>query len=153
MKYCREVSVIYEELQVQECIPTGTPPGTASGASLTTIFHITSRAAWTEAQANGEYTAPSLATEGFIHCSTLSQVLPVAKNYYLGQTGLVLLVIEPALLSSALKWEGPSGGTPPPGVGKGEQFPHVYGPINLNSVVKIVELESDASGAFVLPNL
>ena len=117
------------------------------------IFHITSRAAWTEAQANGEYTAPSLAAEGFIHCSTLSEVLPVANSYYPGQTGLVLLVIEPTLLSSALKWEGPSGGTPPPGVAQGEQFPHVYGPINLNAVVKVVELEPDASGAFVLPNL
>jgi uncharacterized protein (DUF952 family) len=117
------------------------------------IFHITSRAAWTEAEAKGQYTAPSLATEGFIHCSTLFEVLPVANSYYSGQTGLVLLVIDPELLSSSLNWEEPSGGTPPPGVAEGEQFPHVYGPINLNAVVKVVELESDASGAFVLPNL
>lgn len=117
------------------------------------IFHITSRAAWTESQAKGEYTAPSLAAEGFIHCSTISEVLPVANSYYPGQTGLVLLVIDPALLSSSLKWEGPSGGTPPPGVAEGELFPHVYGPINLNSVLKVVELKTDSSGSFTMPDL
>ena len=117
------------------------------------IFHITSRSAWSEAQEHGEYAAPSLVTEGFIHCSTLSQILPVAGTFYKGQTGLILLVIEPTLLSSTLKWEAPSGGTPPPGVPEGEMFPHVYGPINLNAVVKTVELETDSSGAFKLPDL
>lgn len=117
------------------------------------IFHITSSKEWDVAQANGEYNAPSLATEGFIHCSTLSQVLPVANSYYAGQTGLVVLAIEPTLLSSTLKWEGPSGGTPPPGVSEGEQFPHIYGPINLNAVVKVVELELNSNGAFTPPDL
>ena len=117
------------------------------------IFHITSHAAWSEAQAKGEYTAPSLATEGFIHCSTLAQVLPVAENYYKGQTSLALLAIEPARLSSTLKWEGPSGGTPPPGVSEGDLFPHIYGPIQMEAVVKVVNLEARPDGTFILPTL
>ena len=117
------------------------------------IFHITSRAAWEDAQQRGDYRAESLETEGFIHCSTPSQVLPVAENFYKGQSGLILLGIEPALLSSALKWEPPSGGSPPPGVPEGDSFPHIYGPINLNAVVKVVELELNSNGAFILPNL
>lgn len=115
------------------------------------IYHITSRTAWDEAQAKSAYTAPSLETEGFIHCSTLEQVLPVANAFYAGQTGLYLLVIEPTLLSSTLKWEPPSGGTPPPGVPEGLMFPHVYGPINLDAVVKVVDLES-TDGTFMLPS-
>jgi len=94
-----------------------------------------------------------LATGGFIHCSTVSQVLPVAENFYKGRHGLVLLVIEPRLLSSHLKWEPPSGGTPPPGVPKGDMFPHIYGPINLDAVVSVVELEEDSQGKFKMPNL
>jgi uncharacterized protein (DUF952 family) len=117
------------------------------------IFHITSRRAWDEAQERGGYRAESLVTEGFIHCSTVSQVLPVAENFYKGQHGLVLLAIEPALLSSELKWEAPSGGTPPPGVPDGDSFPHIYGPINLPSVIKVFDLEQNTSGAFILPNL
>lgn len=115
------------------------------------IFHITSQTAWDEAQQRGDYRTESLSTEGFIHCSTLSQVLPVADNYYKGQSGLVLLVIEPTLLSSQLKWEPPSGGAPPPGVPMGDQFPHVYGPINLDAVVKAVALTSKPDGTFDLP--
>jgi uncharacterized protein (DUF952 family) len=117
------------------------------------IFHITSRKAWDEAQGRGDYHAESLVTEGFIHCSTRSQVLPVAQNFYKGQHGLVLLAIEPALLSSELKWEPPSGGTPPPGVPQGDLFPHIYGPINVDAVANVVDLEQNSQGKFRIPNL
>ena len=115
------------------------------------IFHITSRRAWDEAQERGNYHAESLATEGFIHCSTVSQILPVAENFYKGQHGLVLLAIEPTLLSSDLKWEPPSGGTPPPGVPKEDLFPHIYGPINLDAIVNVVDLDEDPQGKFKIP--
>ncbi len=114
------------------------------------IFHITSRTNWDEAQKRGDYRAESLTTEGFIHCSTLAQVLPVANNFYKGQSGLILLEIEPTLLSAKLKWEPPSGGAPPPGVLVGDQFPHVYGPINLDAVVKVIDLITNSAGAFEL---
>lgn len=117
------------------------------------IFHITSLTAWEDAQKRGDYRAESLETEGFIHCSTQSQVLPVAENYYKGQGGLIVLAIEPTLLSSTLKWESPSGGAPPPGVPDGDLFPHIYGPINLNAVVKILDLEKDSHNSFILPDL
>ena len=117
------------------------------------IFHITSRAAWEEAQQRGDYRTESLETEGFIHCSTPSQVLPVAENFYKGQSGLILLGIESALLSSALKWEPPSGGSPPPGVPEGDSFPHIYGPLNLDAVVKTFDLEKDSNSIFILPDL
>ena len=115
------------------------------------IYHITSRVAWNEAQQRGEYRAESLTTEGFIHCSTRSQVLPVFEKFYKGQRGLLLLLIDSALLSSDLKWEPPSGGTPPPGVPEGDLFPHIYGPINLDAVVRVVNLEADIDRNFNLP--
>jgi uncharacterized protein (DUF952 family) len=110
------------------------------------IYHITSRAAWQDAQKRGDYRAESLEMEGFIHCSTKSQVLPVAEKYYTGQQGLVLLMIDPSLLSSDLKWEPPAEGAPPPGVPEGDLFPHIYGPINLEAVVKVFDLEADLDG-------
>ena len=116
------------------------------------IYHITSLRGWREAQQRGEYRAESLETEGFIHCSTNTQVLPVAEKYYKGQGRLLLLMIDPSLLSSDLKWEPPSGGTPP-GVPEGELFPHVYGPINLGSIVKVVDLEANLDGKYKTPLL
>ncbi|MGA7192926.1 MAG: DUF952 domain-containing protein, partial [Anaerolineales bacterium] len=64
------------------------------------IYHIASREAWNAAQEQGQYSAPSLTSEGFIHCSTRTQVLSVAEKFYKGQTGLVILVIDSARLSS-----------------------------------------------------
>ncbi len=117
------------------------------------IYHITSRQAWNKARERGDYRAESLETEGYIHCSTESQVLPVAQNFYKGQNDLYLLVIEPALLASDLKWEPPSDGTPPPGVPEGDLFPHIYGPINLDAVVQVFDLLSDGDGKYDLPKI
>ena len=118
------------------------------------IYHITSQTAWDNAQTQGEYLAPSLAVEGFIHCSTIVQVLPVANNFYKGQTGLIVLVIDPDLLSSKLQWEAPSERVPSPkDVAEGQKFPHIYGPLNLNAVTKTVDLESTEDGKFVLPSI
>ena len=116
------------------------------------IYHITTRTAWNDAQTQGAYTAPSLSVEGFIHCSTRSQILPVAENFYKGQKGLVLLVIDPSLLASTLLWDLPSERVPSPsGVAEGERFPHIYGPLNLNAVIKTIELESKPDGTFEFP--
>ena len=117
------------------------------------IYHITSRRAWRDAQQRGDYRAESLEPEGFIHCSTGAQVVPVAEKYYAGQRGLLVLVIEPAQLASELKWEPPSGGTPPAGVPEGDLFPHVYGPINLNAIVKVLDLEINPDGKHSVPAL
>jgi len=118
-----------------------------------TILHITSREAWKAAQEAGQYTAPSLSSDGFIHCSTRSQVLPVAEKFYRGQTGLVILVIDSTRLSSDLKWEAPSDGAPPSGVSASETFPHIYGPINLDAVVQVLDFEPTAGGKFILPTV
>ena len=116
------------------------------------IIHITGKKEWSEAGRLGRYVAPSLASQGFIHCSTAKQTVPVAEKYYPGQGGLVLLVIDPARLTSQVKWEPPDGGAPPPGVPLGDPFPHIYGPLNLEAVVQVLDFEPDAQGHFSLPS-
>jgi uncharacterized protein (DUF952 family) len=114
------------------------------------IYHITSRSAWIESTRSGSYAADSLESEGFIHCSTSAQVLPVAQQYYRGQTGLVLLVIDTRRLEVPVKWEQ---SVPPPGVHESAAFPHVYGPIGLEAIAACLDFEPDARGEFVLPPL
>jgi len=114
------------------------------------IYHITLWTAWAEAQQRGEYRAASLENEGFIHFSTNSQILPVVDKIFKGQRDLLLLVIDPALLTSELKWEPPAGEAPP-GIPENDLFPHVYGPINLDAVVKAIDLESTPDGSYDLP--
>ncbi len=93
---------------------------------MTTIFHITTPTAWADAQAVGAYEHPSLASEGFIHLSTADQVGPTTERHYAGVDGLILLEVEPASLPD-LRWElAPS---------VGQEFPHSYTPIPVESVV------------------
>jgi uncharacterized protein (DUF952 family) len=114
------------------------------------VYHITSREAWIDATRDGIYAAPSLASEGFIHCSTAAQVLPVARLFHPGETNLVLLVIDTRRLTSVLKWEA-AAGPEPDGLEKGAVFPHVYGPIVLQAVVQTLDFSAGADGEFRMP--
>lgn len=114
------------------------------------ILHITTRKAWIDATRLGQYSAASLQSEGFIHASTVSQLVPVATKFYKDQSGLVLLEIDPKRLTSEVKWEKPTGG-PPPGVPEDDAFPHIYGPINLDAVVQVLDLETGPNGEFSVP--
>lgn len=92
------------------------------------IYHITTAAAWEKALLEGAYTADSLATEGFIHCSTNDQVAGVVDRYYKGQTNLVKLTIDKSKVTSPLIFELATS--------INEVFPHIHGPINVSSVIK-----------------
>jgi uncharacterized protein (DUF952 family) len=96
------------------------------------IYHVTTKQEWNNAKEKGFYMALSLETEGFIHCSEAQQVDDVLKRYYRGKTDLLKLVVDTEKLSSEVKYElAPS---------VNENFPHVYGPINLDAVVEVAEI-------------
>jgi len=114
------------------------------------IIHLASNDAWLAAVELGTYHAEGLSTEGFIHCSTASQIVGVANTFYQGQRGLVLLVIDPDKLDANLKWEPPAE-PEPTHAREGELFPHVYGPINLDAVVNVIPFEPGEDGNFALP--
>lgn len=106
------------------------------------ILHITQQRDWEAAQKAGVYRGDTLASEGFIHCSTSQQVVTVANTFYRGQAGLVLLRIDPALVAPEIRWEE---GAP------GQRFPHIYGPLNLDAVVAVIDFPPQPDGTFVLP--
>jgi uncharacterized protein (DUF952 family) len=108
------------------------------------IYHITSRTSWLDAKKNGAYTADSLATQGFIHCSKADQIVCVANTWYSGQRGLVLLEIDETRLKPEVRWE--------PGTDKADElFPHIYGPLNVDAVTHVHDFDPDPSGHFFLP--
>jgi uncharacterized protein (DUF952 family) len=106
------------------------------------ILHITSGDAWAQAQQAGLYQGDTLATEGFIHCSTRQQVVRTADKYFRGQTGLVLLCIDSELVGPEIRYEASE---------PGEMFPHIYGPLNVDAVIDAVPFEPDGDGLFHLP--
>jgi uncharacterized protein (DUF952 family) len=103
------------------------------------IIHILPRTEWERAQAAGTYRAASLNSEGFIHFSTPEQIPHTANDYYHGQSGLVMLVCDTDKLSAELKWEGARNGW---------LFPHLYGELNLDAVIRVLDLPMQPDGSF-----
>ena len=96
------------------------------------IYHITTQDAWKEAVEKDVYAAPSLTVEGFIHCSQESQIEGVLQRYFAGQHDLVKLVIDTDKLNVKFIFEwSPS---------TSDTFPHIYGPVNLDAVVEVVQI-------------
>jgi uncharacterized protein (DUF952 family) len=97
------------------------------------IYHLALAADWAAAQQAGEYAISTrgvtLEQEGFIHASTARQWPVVKDRFYADVTEpLVLLVIDPARLTSELRFEYvPEAG---------ESFPHLYGPLNVTAVIE-----------------
>ncbi len=102
------------------------------------IYHLCQRREWLMSQAAGEYRPDSLAIEGFIHCSQREQIIDVANRYYKNVPEMVLLTVNPEMLSSEIRWEN-SGGS---------YYPHIYGPINLLAVSGVTEMRPDDDGVY-----
>jgi uncharacterized protein (DUF952 family) len=96
------------------------------------IYHVTTPENWEKAVHNGFYDAPSLQSEGFIHSSHKEQVQGVLERYYKDVTPLLLLHIDESKLTAPLIHESS------PSIN--ETFPHVYGSINLDAVIKTERL-------------
>jgi uncharacterized protein (DUF952 family) len=95
------------------------------------IYHITTSAWWNKQADQDTYATETLQEEGFIHCSTNEQVKATQERYYAGQHELLLLHIDPLLLKAELKFEEATNG---------QFFPHVFGKLNKEAIVKIEEL-------------
>jgi uncharacterized protein (DUF952 family) len=105
---------------------------------MTLIYHLTYQDAWENARPTGEYAAPSLAEEGFIHCSKdIPQLLKVAERLYPGETDLIVLDVDLDKLTAPLKHE-PSR--------SGEIYPHIYGKLNAGAVIRERALLVNAEG-------
>ena len=95
------------------------------------IYHIVLPDDWA-AWDTDLYTAKSLETEGFIHCSFAEQLNGVIERYYAGESEVVVLELETGSLMSRVVNE-PSTGN--------EIYPHIYGPINRDAIVSVKKMQ------------
>jgi uncharacterized protein (DUF952 family) len=106
------------------------------------ILHITPRERWESAKNPGSYRSETLDTEGFIHCSTFTQVVGSANRFFKQQQNLVILLIAVDRVTAEIRYEGADANN---------LFPHIYGELNINAVDRVIDLESGADGIFAMP--
>lgn len=107
------------------------------------IYHITSRKLWEEGQVKGFYVPEAYAEEGFIHASTAQQVEGSANKFFKGQSDLVLLYIDETKVKPKLIFENLMGGS--------NLYPHIYGHLNLDAIVRVVSYSAGPDGVFRSP--
>ena len=105
------------------------------------IYHLTPPEVWTSAP-EGPFSASSLASEGFIHCSYRDQAVQIANMFYVEAPSLIALEVNLARLSAKVVDEDS---------GSGELFPHVYGPIDRAAITATIPLVRDKAGNWRWP--
>jgi glutathione S-transferase len=109
------------------------------------IYHLAFQKDWDDAVRSGDYRASTkgrtLEEQGFIHgAAKPSQVDQVANSFYVGDTGLIVLIIDEGKVRSEVRHD------PVPGFDTA--LPHIYGPLNLDAVVSIKPLSVGDDGDF-----
>jgi uncharacterized protein (DUF952 family) len=104
-----------------------------------TIFHLTTPQAWAAAQEPGAYAPEHYADEGFIHCSTQSQLLESANKHFQKADALIVLILPAQKLGEELKWEASRGGA---------LFPHLYRPLSTEEVSGTFALQKNDEGTW-----
>mgnify|MGYP000844098356 CR=1 FL=1 len=94
------------------------------------IYHIVLPEVWEKFKDEYEYEAKSLTSESFIHCSYRNQLDEVLQRYYQDAKKVLILSINPHLLTSELIAEPSTNG---------EIYPHIYGKINKSAIVAVEE--------------
>jgi uncharacterized protein (DUF952 family) len=111
--------------------------------SPSVLVYLCSTDDWIAMQASGEHRPDSLSQNGFVHLSTPEQVHLPANRLYSGRTDLVLLHIDPARLSSPVRWE-PGVATDPDAM----VFPHLYGALPASAVINVTSYRPGVNGRF-----
>ncbi|CAN5397313.1 DUF952 domain-containing protein [soil metagenome] len=112
-------------------------------AATKDFVHLCGSTEWAAASTRGELRPPSLAEVGFVHLSTPQQVHLPANRLYAGRDDLVLLYLNPDLLGSPVRWE-PGVPTDPDAM----VFPHLYGPLPAEAVIRITAYRPGVDGKF-----
>lgn len=112
---------------------------------MPTIYKICPASAWREAERQGAYHGSADdARDGYIHFSTSAQVPGTAAKYFTGQKGLFLIAVDAGALGDNLKWEPARDG---------ELFPHLYGDLEFDAVISVIDLPLRSDGSHTIPEL
>ena len=110
------------------------------------IYILTEKSKWDSAKNRGIFIDESLHEIGFIHSMNYDEILAVANAFYLNRQNLVLLQIDPQKSKSEIKFEEPHVKLAV--FKKGDKFPHIYGPLNIDAVVSAIPVSKNKVGQY-----
>jgi uncharacterized protein (DUF952 family) len=103
-------------------------------------YHLAAKAWWDAADPDAPLPSPSLASEGFIHCTDgAAEMVATANRHYAAVPGaFVILTVDLGRVTSAWRVEDP-----------GRIYPHIFGPIDRAAIVAVIDAPRAADGTFL----
>lgn len=109
------------------------------------IYKITTNALWAKVQTEGVLEGmPIDINDGYMHFSTAEQLVETLSLHFRGQSDIVVLKVALAPIAENVKWEPSRGGA---------LFPHLYGQLSTDHIVKSGPASVDADGKTQMPDL
>lgn len=103
-------------------------------------FHLVPAETWTSRDPEAAYAAPSLAREGFIHCTDGPAAMVATANRHYSGDPRAFLVLTVDLDATGSPWHYDDAAL---------LYPHVYGPIAPAAVLGVVPIPRAADGTFL----
>ena len=112
--------------------------------AATTAYKILTGPEMAALERDGSFAgAPIDLTDGYIHLSTDDQLDETAAKHFAGQADLHIAAVDlEAQEDGVVRWEPSRGGA---------LFPHLYGPLLLETVIAYGPIEYDDAGRIKLP--
>ena len=127
---------------------------------LQSIYHLVPASYYYTQSQDRPYLPEAFVEEGFIHCTAGIEMLVQVANNYFGTLSEELLVLEinPNAITVPLKFEPPIPPTDKSKNGKKNSsanedilFPHIYGPLNREAIVRCFAMRRDEVGKWQMP--
>lgn len=112
----------------------------AGSRSAGIAYHLAPQEVWERQKVAGAYLPEAFDRDGFIHATNgLDRLLWVANQFYAADARPhVVLAIDVSKLSSPMRYDD-----------ENEEFPHIYGPLNVEAVIGELLVERGDQGSYV----
>jgi uncharacterized protein (DUF952 family) len=105
-------------------------------------YHGTPKRYFDSLDASQPYVPEPFAREGFIHTTEGREAVPMAltRHYKTSQESWVVLYIDQDRVTSPIRYDDPE-----------RVFPHIYGPLNRDAIIAVMDIDREADGTFLRP--
>jgi uncharacterized protein (DUF952 family) len=103
-------------------------------------YHLVAADYWAAQPSTTDYSPGAFDADGFIHCTDGARnLIDTANRYYRDDPrGYVALVIDTAKVRAEVRYEDAE-----------RIYPHIYGPLNRDAILRVAPVRRDDDGAFV----
>lgn len=105
------------------------------------IAHCMKKNTWDKIKDDAYWGHLNIKNEGFVHCSPIKYLWRVLPNFEGVEEDLVIVCIDEEKLEAEIKYEDDDN--------CGRSYPHVYGMINNDAVIMVLDYLKDACGHYM----